>query len=190
MLVVKYFKWKTFQNMSHGLKIWDSWKTARKKYFNVYSCMCAIKEAFNQKTSNFYFLFLFLNSFFVYMLYLKLFCSPSSNKPSSSSLLAFSVKYSAKCKHCYVCLRAMAQIVQASASWMQNRQGTAVCLLEPRMFLFTNPGARQGPLLEAVLFASLLHSAYVWVCVKERTTSLHVQQATKEILNNWWLFGS
>lgn len=31
-------------------------------------------------------------------------CSPTSNKPSFSSLLVFSFKYSAKCKHCNVCL--------------------------------------------------------------------------------------
>lgn len=82
------------------------------------------------------------------MLYLKLSCSPSSNKPSPSSLLAFSIKYSAKCKHCYVCLCAMAGFMQALPECRTDREPLSASL-EPGMFLFTNPGARQGPLLEA-----------------------------------------
>lgn len=117
------------------------------------------------------------------MLYLKLSCSPNPNKSSSSSLLAFSVQYSAKCKHCYVCLRAVARIVQASASWMQNRQGTPVCLIGAWDVSVYKAWSQAGATTGGVLSASLLHSAFVWVCVKERTTLLHVQQATKEILN-------
>lgn len=122
------------------------------------------------------------------MLYPKLFCSPSSNKPSFSSLLAFSLKYSAKCKYCYVCLCAMAGLMQASASWMQNRQGTAVCLIGAWDVSVYKSWSQAGATTGGVLSASLLHSAFVWVCVKERTTLLHVQQATKEILTitHWW----
>lgn len=51
------------------------------------------------------------------------------------------------------------------------------------MFLFTNPGARQGPLLEACCLLPCYTQPLSGVGVKERTTLLHVQQATKEILN-------
>lgn len=146
--------------------------------------MCAIKEAFNQKTPNFCFLYLFLkNIYAIYKLSLKLLYSASSNKPSSSSLSAFSVKYSAKCKHCYVCLCAMSGLVQASTSWMQNWQGSAVCLIGAWDVSVYKSWSQAGATTGGVLSASLLHSAFVWVCVRERTTLLHVLQTTKEILN-------
>lgn len=47
-----------------------SLKNCQKKYFNVYSHMCAIKEAFNQKTPNFFFFFKKFFFFFTYMLYM------------------------------------------------------------------------------------------------------------------------
>lgn len=76
MLMVKYFKWKT---LSQGLKIWDPWKTARKNIQYVYLHMCAIKKL----QTCFFYLF---SLFFIYMLYLKLSCSPSANKSYSSFL--------------------------------------------------------------------------------------------------------
>lgn len=110
-------------------------------------------------------------------------CPTSSNTPSSSSLLAVSVKYSAKCKHSYVCLCATSGLIKASASWMQNRQGTAVCLTGASDVSVYKSWSQAGATTGGVLSASLLHLAFVWAWVKERTTSLHVQQATKEILN-------
>lgn len=109
-------------------------------------------------------------------------CPASSNTPSSS-LLAFAVKYSAKCKHSYVCLGAMSGLVKARASWMQNRQGTAVCLIGAWDVSVYKSWSQAGATTGGLLSASLLHLAFVWVCVKERTTLLHAQWATKEILN-------
>lgn len=157
-----------------------SLKNFQEKYFKTCIHMCVIKEAFTKKTINFGFFISFYKIFLkeTYMLYISY---PWNcvllvlNTPSSSSLLAVSVKYSAKCKHGYVCLCATSRLIKASASWMQNRQGTAVCLTGASDVSVYKSWSQAGATTGGVLSASLLHLAFVWAWVKERTTSLHVQ---------------
>lgn len=66
---------------------------------------------------------------------------------------------------------------------MQKRQGKAVCLTGAWDVSVYKSWSQAGATTGGVLSASLLHSAFVWVCVKERTTLLHVQQAAKRSLN-------
>lgn len=123
------------------------------------------------------------------MLPLKLLYSLSSNKPSSSSLLAFSVKYSVKCKHCYVCLCVMAGLVQASASWMQSRQGTAVCLTGAWDVSVYKSWSQAGATTGGVLSASLLHSAFVWGLCQRKNNTVACAASNKGNLkyNTQWL---